>query len=376
MKKILFISNITNRITNFSLPSIVASQSLGYEFHLAANCSNFKDDASKHNVIVHHVDLDRNPFSFKNIKAYKQMLALIKEEKFDVIHCNTPIGGILGRLCGKKMRVPKIIYTAHGFHFYQGAPRVSGTIFKLAEMWMARYTDAIITMNKEDYQAALRFKLRQKGKVYFIPGVGVDTDLYKYEKINRVTLKSSLGLKESDIVLISMGDLIHRKNYIASIRAIARANNPRLQFLICGKGPELDNLQTLAKELGVENQVKFLGFRSDIKELLAISDIFLFTTYQEGLPRSMMEAMAAGLPCIASKVRGNVDLIVDEKGGFLRHPNDISGIAECISKLALNEDLRGEMKLSNLEAIKQFDVGNIKKIMKDIYLKELEDYTV
>lgn len=371
MKKILFISNITNRITNFSLPSIVASQSLGYEFHLAANCSNFKDDASKHNVIVHHVDLDRNPFSFKNIKAYKQMLALIKEEKFDVIHCNTPIGGILGRLCGKKMRVPKIIYTAHGFHFYKGAPKVSGTIFKLAEMWMARYTDAIITMNKEDYHAALNFNLRQNGNTYFIPGVGVDTDLYRFKQVDKDALRSSLGLKEDDIVLIAMGDLIQRKNYATSIRAIAKANNQNLRFLICGKGPELANLQNLVKELRLGDQVKFLGYRSDIKELLSIADIFLFTTYQEGLPRSMMEAMAAGLPCIASNVRGNVDLIIDGIGGYLCNPIDFEGFAQRINTLAVDKELRRVLSINNLETIKNFDVENVKCEMRKIYEKEL-----
>ena len=144
MKKILFISNISNRITNFSLPSIYAAKNLGYEFHMAANYSNFNDEPEKYDVKLHHIDLDRNPFSKQNIIAYKQMLELIEKEKFDVIHCNTPIGGVLGRLCGKKADVPKVIYTAHGFHFYKGAPLINRTIFKWAEMWMARYTDAIL----------------------------------------------------------------------------------------------------------------------------------------------------------------------------------------------------------------------------------------
>lgn len=373
MKKMLFISNITNRITNFSLPSIVASQSLGFEFHLAANCMGFKDDESKYNVKIHHIDIKRNPLSLQNIKAYKQLLFLIKEEQFDVIHCNTPIGGVLGRICGKKEKVPKIIYSAHGFHFYKGASLIYNTLFKWAEMRMANYTDAVITMNQEDYQAANKFKLRNSGKVYFIPGVGVDTKLYQLQGVDNVEIRNSLNLKQDDIVLIAMGDLIDRKNYAASIKSVAKANNPKLQFLICGRGHKLDSLQTLAKDLGVENQVHFLGFRSDIKELLSVADIFLFTSYQEGLPRSMMEAMAAGLPCVASKVRGNTDLIEDGKGGFLRQPNDIDALAECILKLALNEQFRREMGLSNLKSIRKFDVENVKKIMKSIYFEELRN---
>ncbi|MES1038114.1 glycosyltransferase family 4 protein [Peribacillus simplex] len=371
MKKLLFISNVTNRITNFSYPSIVASQNLGYEFHLAANCSGFTDDALKYNVTIHHIDLVRNPFSLKNIKAYKQMLGLIKEEKFDVIHCNTPIGGIIGRISGKKLKIPKIIYTAHGFHFYKGASLINATLYKWAEMWLAHYTDAIITMNKEDYQAAQKFKLRNKGKVYFIPGVGVDTKLFHVEGIDKKGLKNSLFLKEDDIILIAMGDLIHRKNYEASIKAIAKAKNQKLQFLICGKGPKLNSLKVLAKDLGVERQIHFLGYRDDIKDLLNIADIFLFTSYQEGLPRSMMEAMAAGLPCVVSNVRGNTDLIEEGKGGYLCGPDDIKGFAEAINNLVSNRELRSTMSFSNQEKIKMYDVENVKHKMKEIYANEL-----
>ena len=371
MKKILFISNITKRITNFSLPSIKASQNLGYEFHFAANCSEFNDSPEKYNVKLHHIDLDRNPLSKQNIIAYKQMVELIEKEKFEVIHCNTPIGGVLGRLCGKKAGVPKVIYTAHGFHFYKGASLINRTIFKWAEMWMARYTDAIITMNEEDYQAAQKFKLRNNGKVYYVPGVGVDTEMYQLKKVDSNELKNSLGLSLDDIVLIAMGDLIDRKNYASSIKAIAKANNQNLRFLICGKGPKLEALQKLASDLGVEKQIHFLGFRTDIKELLTIADIFLFTTYQEGLPRSMMEAMSAGLPCIASKVRGNVDLIQEGVGGFLRDPDDSEGFAEAINRLALDKALREKMKASNLETIKKFDVENVKKEMFSIYNAEI-----
>ena len=372
MKKILFISNISHRITNFSIPSIEAGQQLGYEFHMAANYSGFTDDASKYNVKLHHIDIVRNPLSIKNVKAYKQMMTLLNKEKFDVIHCNTPIGGILGRLCGKKAKVSKIIYTAHGFHFYKGAPLINRTLFKWAEMWMARYTDAIITINREDYLSAQQFKLRNGGKVYYIPGVGIDTKSYQHVGIDKQALRRSLGLQEDDIVLIAMGDLIPRKNYTTSIMAIAKAANPKLHFLICGKGPELGKLRSLAKKMKVDNQIHFLGYRTDIKELLSIADIFLFTTKQEGLPRSMMEAMASGLPCIASKIRGNIELIEEGIGGYLRDPSDVDGLAEAINFLAADETKRKEMGLNNLETIKQFDVENIKLEMKKIYAEELK----
>lgn len=371
MKKILFISNISNKITNFSIPSIIAGQSLGYEFHMTANYSGFKDDASKYNVILHHIDLVRNPLSLHNIKAYRQIITLINKEKFDVIHCNTPIGGILGRICGNKTKVHRIVYTVHGFHFYKGAPFINRTIYKWAEKWLSHYTDAIITINQWDYEAAKKFRLRKNGKVYYVPGVGIDTHIYNLDGIEKNELRKSLGLEEDDIVIIAMGDLIKRKNYLSSIKAIAKANNSKLHFLICGEGPELETLMMLTKKLKLEKQIHFLGFRTDIKELLAISDIFLFTTYQEGLPRSMMEAMAAGLPCVSSRIRGNIDLIDDGKGGCLYKPDDIEGFANAINILAADKRKRDLMRIYNYEKIKQFDVENVKEEMYKIYFEVL-----
>lgn len=387
MKKFLFISNgkkptldqQSSRkdiiIGNVSIPCIEAALSMGYKIYKGINRINANELKCENGYDIKFYDqsIYRSVFDFKsNFIAYRNLMNLLKNEKIDVIHCNTPIGGFLGRLCGKINKVPKVIYTAHGFHFYQGAPLINRTIFKWAEIWMARFTDAIITMNKEDYQAAQKFKLRNNGKVYYVPGVGVDTNRYQINDINIKELRSSLGLSKDDIILIAMGDLIDRKNYKTSINAIAKTNNKALHFLICGEGPKLENLKELSKELGVENQIHFLGFRTDIKELLNIADIFLFTTYQEGLPRSMMEAMSAGLPCIASKVRGNVDLIQEGVGGFLRNPEDSEGFAEVINILASDKELREKMKASNLETIKKFDVENVKKEMKKIYNKELK----
>jgi glycosyltransferase involved in cell wall biosynthesis len=371
MKKILFISNISNRITNFSLPSIYAAKNLGYEFHMAANYSNFNDEPEKYDVKLHHIDLDRNPFSKQNIIAYKQMLELIEKEKFDVIHCNTPIGGVLGRLCGKKADVPKVIYTAHGFHFYKGASLINRTIFKWAEMWMARYTDAIITINQEDYQAALKLKLRKGGKVYYIPGVGVDTSLMKVAKPKREEVLKTIKADNDSVLLISVGELNKNKNNEVIIKALGKLKNPKIHYILCGTGDERDKLFSLGKRYEIEKNLHFFGYRTDIPELLKSCDIFVMPSYREGLSRSLMEAMAAGLPVIASKVRGNVDLIVDGVGGFLRTPDDIEGFAESINILVQNNSLRIEMKNNNLETIKKCDIENVKKGMLEIYCSQL-----
>ena len=371
MKKMLFISNISNRITNFSIPSIIAAQSLGYEFHMAANYSEFKDDPSKYNVKIHHIDIARNPFDLRNIKAYNQMLELIKIEKFDVIHCNTPIGGVLGRLCGKKAKVPKIIYTAHGFHFYKGAPFINRTLFKWAEMWMARFTDVIITINQEDYEAAQEFELKKNGKVYYVPGVGVDTSNIKQAKSKRDEILNIIKADNDSIVLISVGELNKNKNNKVIIKALHKLNNPKIHYLLCGIGDKRDELHALVKNYGLEKNVHFLGYRTDVPELLKSCDIFVMPSFREGLSRSLMEAMSAGLPCIVSRIRGNIDLIQDGSGGFLCNPDDIEGFAKAINKLAVDEDLRKAMKFNNLKRIKNYDVENVINMIKTIYSQEL-----
>lgn len=373
MKRILFISNICRKISNFHLVSQKSANEMDYEFHFAANfCEMTKEEKGKHpNIIFHQIDFVRFPFHPSNRKAHSQLTSLIKEISFDAIHCNTPIGGALGRICGRKRGIDPIIYTAHGFHFYKGAPLFNRTILKWAEMIMAHWTDVIITMNQEDYEAAKKFKLRNNGKVYYVPGVGIDTDDYKNIVVDKNKIRSSLGLKNSDIVCISMGDLIPRKNYGVAIKAIAKYKNHDLQYLICGKGSELGNLKKLAKEENVEDQIHFLGYRTDIKELLKASDIFLFTTLQEGMPRSMMEAMASGLPCIASRIRGNVDLLEDEKGGFLVPVDDVDTIAEKLNVLASNAELRKKMSKRNLVRILDFDTVTVKEIIGKIYREEM-----
>lgn len=303
--------------------------------------------------------------------AYKNLKKVIKEGNVEVIHCNTPVGGMVGRLCGKMNGVKKIIYTAHGFHFYKGAPLFNRTVLKWAEMFMAHWTDAILTMNEEDFHSAKKFRLRKGGKVYYVPGVGINTEEFFSVRIDKQAKRDKLGLSMDDIVCISMGDLIPRKNYETSIKAIALCNNPKVHYLICGRGPELDNLKNLAKELGVENQIHFLGFRTDIKDLSKVADIFLFTTLQEGMPRSMMEAMASGLPCIASKIRGNVDLLEEGIGGYLVPAKEENAVADRLNRLVENPDLRERMSKINLERIKGFDIGVVKSRMEEIYKEVL-----
>lgn len=369
MKKLLFISNITNRVTNFALPSYYGCKKLGIEFHLASNLDHFDFDNNKYeDIVFHNIKCDRNPLAFSNIESYKILKKIIKDNQINYIHCNTPIGGVLGRLCSNINPVEKVIYTAHGFHFYKGAPKKNFILYKNIERILARRTDILITMNNEDYCSAKALKLRLNGNVFKVNGVGIDVASYSKIKVNKKELRKKLGLNKEDFVCIAMGDLIERKNYECAIKCISQVQHMKVHFLICGDGPKLNTLKEQIKQLDLEKRVHLLGFRSDIKELLSISDCFLFMSKQEGLPRALMEAMAAGLPCIVSDIRGNVDLVVNGKNGFLIKNNNYIEAANKIDYLCNNKKVVEEMIAKNLNDIKDFDVSNIIDAITTIYV--------
>lgn len=356
------------KIDNVRKPCIEAALELGYDVYLGINRLNANKLECDYPIHLFESHTYRSITALSdNLVAYKNLSKVVKENNVEVIHCNTPVGGMIGRLVGKRHHVKKVIYTAHGFHFYKGAPLFNRTILKWAEQIMAHWTDAIITMNEEDYQAAKKFKLKKGGKVYKVHGVGITLNDFKDIAVDRSEKRKELGLKDTDIVCISAGDLVARKNYSTAIEALAKVENNSLHYLICGVGPEKENLEKLAEEKSVKSRVHFLGFRTDVKELMKISDIFLFTTLQEGMPRSMMEAMACGLPCVASKIRGNVDLIKDGEGGFLKDVDDVQGFSDSIEEIVSNQELRNKMKEHNLREIEKYDVSIIKKEISQIY---------
>lgn len=397
-KKILYILNIAKRVNNFSYASMLAAQELGIEFHIAGNWSYASQeerlaDEQQYGIKIHQIDFIRTPYHPGNRKAYSQLKELIQREKYDVIHCNTPIGGVLGRILGKKCKVEKVIYQAHGFHFYKGSPKINWMIYYPIEKLLARYTDALITINQEDFEfSKIKFKLRNNGKIYYVPGVGIDTTQYNTGEISRFAKLSELSssndkasLTLSDgcplwakkrmelnipldaFVIISVGELNANKNNTVIISALEKLNRSDVHYVLCGVGELESALCQQVKESGLENNVHFLGYRNDVKELYEMANGFVMPSLREGLSRSIMEAMASGLPCIVSKIRGNTDLVIDNKGGFLCEPTDIGGFASAIGLLCDNFEKCKEMSIFNKEKIVEFDVEVVKKAIGSIY---------
>lgn len=368
-RKVIFVANTARFFVMFEQNNIKLLQSMGYEVHCASNFEHERDvDAKsileKLNVTIHQIDIARSPFSARNLNAYRQLKTLMQQERFDLVDCHTPMGGVLARLAAKATKTAPVLYTAHGFHFYKGCPLKNRLIYETIERWMARYTDGLITINEEDYQAAKSFHLR--GKAYKIPGVGIDVKGIHDLKVDRAQKRQELGVPEDAFVMLSVGDLIPRKNHIVALRAFAQANIPNSYYLLCGNGELKEMLQEESRKLNVADRVIFLGFRNDVSEILHVVDLFCFPSLQEGLPVALMEAMAAGVPCIASRIRGNVDLMEKAQDNYLIDNNALM-YAEKIKTLAMNELEYMNLKNDELKRIDEFSKLRVEEKMHAVY---------
>lgn len=369
-KKALLVTTVSGFVPQFEMQNVRILQNMGYEIHYAANYTTpaYGYDNQRLNntgIIQHQIDFERKPFKFKNIKAFFQLYHLMKIEKYSLIHCHTPMGGVLARITARINRVAPIIYTAHGFHFYKGAPIKNWLFYYAAEKILSYFTDILITINQEDYfLAKKKFHARQ---MEYLPGVGINISKFSDTHINKSEKRIALGVLPTDIMLLSVGELIPRKNHELVIKAIKNINNYNIQYFICGKGAKEAYLSGLIQKLNLEKNVHLIGYREDIGELCQASDLFVFPSLQEGLSVALMEAIAAKTPVICSNIRGNTDLIKNPDSLF--NPHSEESLCKCL-RHALERKMDGEVQ-TNYRRLKRFDEKNIIKSMKSIYDKAL-----
>ena len=368
-KKIMMIATTDNMIWQFMLPHIKYLQEQGNVVECVCAKTGFWFDElkEKHNLVVHEIDFGRNPIKLKNFKAYKKLVQLQKERNFDLVYSQQPVGGMMGRLVGKKFKIP-VIYTAHGFHFFKGCPFVNKVIYKPVEKWLSKFTDVLITINEEDYQSALKMKAKQ---VFKINGIGIDKNKIKVEEFDKVAFRKELGLEPTDKVVLTVSELNENKNYITMLETIKRLveKDKTIKFVSCGTGVWREKIANYAKELGVEKNVVFLGYRKDIGKIMQVSDIFFHASFREGLTLSVMEAMSFGLPCVVSNVRGNRDLVVDGKGGYIAEPTDSQKFAVKIEYLLNNKEDYNLMGDFNKKESEKYTISQVLTQLAEIYEK-------
>ena len=367
MKKVLFVANISKHILRFHLPYLKWFKEHGFETHVAAG----GNEEIPWCDVKHEVSIERSPFSLKNIRAHKELKKIIEANQFALVHGHTPMGGVLARTASVAARKngTKVLYTAHGFHFYKGSPLANWLLYYPVEKYLASYADGIITINHEDYRLLSDKNFQVKDKFY-INGVGVDP-----ARFNPITpeikskLRNELGYSDNQFVLVYVAEFIHRKNHRFVIDAAVELKStiPDLKILFAGRGILLEEMKKYAQDKGVSEYIDFLGFRTDIEKVMAIADVGISASRQEGLGLNLVEEMFLGLPVVASQDRGHRELVVPGENGFLYEQNKQEEFVSYITQLYNDTEKRKAFGEKSKTFAEKFSLENSVNSMAKIY---------
>ena len=386
MEKVLITASVASMIDLFNRDNIKILQEMGKEVHIASNFAfgsitsqqrveQCKKELEQAGVIVHHIPIPRRVGAVRDmIQSYRELSNLMKKQHFRLIHTQSPIGGVLTRLAARKSHKngTKVIYTAHGFHFFKGASVVNWLLFYPIERICAHDTDILLTMNEEDLKRAKSF---HAGEIDYIPGIGIDLEKFdpcSGHPVDTTAMRKKYGFSDDDYILMSVGQLSHRKNQETVIQAMADVPDSRIKYCIVGLGEYEERFRRLIRELHLEDRVKLAGYSPRVQELLQMADCFIFPSLQEGLPVSLMEAMASQKPIICSKIRGNTDLITDKKSGLLVEAKDCAGYAHAIEYLYANPKQAEIFAKNARRQVEKFSKERVHAKMREIYKKILK----
>lgn len=372
MKKVLLTATVQSHIAQFHKPLIKMLKENGYEVHVAA-----RDNLAEKNGLllkepdkVFNVPFDRSPISKNNIKAYKELNKILSKNNYSIVHCNTPMGGIVTRLAAQKYRKngTKVFYTAHGFHFYKGAPLKNWLIYYPVEKWFAKYTDKLITISYEDFNIATKKKFNTK--IEHIHGVGANTEKY-FNPTNEMIseLRFQEGYDNNDFICICSGELNINKNQSTIIKAIPKVVEviPKFKLLIAGNGSMKEKLEELIVDNNLEKHVKLIGYRTDLEKFVKMSDIVVSASLREGLGLNLIEAMLCGKPVVGSKNRGHNELIYHMENGMLVEAMSYDEFSKAILGLYEDKRLRNSIGMNALEISQKYAIYNVKNELEFIY---------
>ncbi|WML45828.1 glycosyltransferase family 4 protein [Neobacillus sp. PS3-40] len=375
-KKVLFCATVDYHFKAFHLPYLKWFKEQGWEVHIVASGELELPFVDK----KYTIPIQRSPFNKMNILAYKELKSIIDQNQYKIIHCHTPMGGVLTRLAARAARKTgtKVIYTAHGFHFCKGAPLLNWLLYYPIEKVLSRFTDCLITINQEDFNLAKKHRFKAE-IIKHVHGVGVNTEIFKpVDENHRNMFRKSLGYAPNDFLMFYAAEFNKNKNQKLLIESLALIKDeiPNAKLLLAGEGPLLQECSDLARKLNLENMIDFLGYRNDIDELLKISDIAVASSLREGLPVNIMEAMSSGLPVVANDNRGHRELIENNINGWIIYNNsDI--LSEKIQVLEKNDELKRNLGAQGRNVI--VTKYSIQKILEEkrniyrLYMDEMED---
>lgn len=378
MKKVLFVATVVKKHINvFHIPYLQWFKENGYETHVCAR----NDFDNPNDLFIpfcdkyYDIPFERSPFKIENLNIYKKLKKIIENNKYDIIHCHTPMGGVLTRLAAKSSRKngTEVLYTAHGFHFFKGAPLKNWFIYYPIEKWLSKYTDCLITINTEDYQIAKsKFKTEN---INIVNGVGIDFNKFIPQTIeNKMRIRREYGYSEQDFILIYAGELSHRKHQDLLINAVFHLTDkiPNIKLLLVGEGDLLEQYKQQVSHLGLKEKVEFLGFRKDVSNFMLISDVAVSSSRQEGLPVNVMEAMATGLPLVVTDCRGNRDLVVNGENGYVVGIDDTEGFANAVERLFRSRNSRDTFGQASFNKAQSYSLSKVIDEMKRVYCEYVE----
>lgn len=383
-KNILILTTTNEFLRKFEWDNVKLLIQMGYTVHYASNMNEppYISDQQwieEKGVQVHHIDIMRSPYMWReNQKALREVISLIKKFNIQIIHCHTPVGGLIGRLAGIFYRERKltVLYTAHGFHFYQGAPLLHWLIYYQAEKFLARYTDVLIVINQEDYKRAKKFHLSKGGSLYRIPGVGLNRSYFSpLDDTQKIKARKSLGIAPNVFLLVSLGELNDNKNHKLILKALSSMvedgkDISSLCYIICGDGFYRNKMEEWIKELHLEKHVFLYGHRRNVKDILGCADISVFPSKREGLGMAALESLAMGIPVLAVDNRGTREYMIHKKNGYVCKADDIEGIKHGIQFFQnLSLESKKQMSVFCRESTKPFDKCYALQKMNRIYEK-------
>lgn len=375
-QKFLIVAHNIRFVVQFVRNDISLLQNMGYEVHCAVNyredhvIDNAYETLEKLGVIIHQIDCARSPLHiFQNMKALRQLVKLIKQEKYAGLHCHTPIGGVLGRIGGKLGGVRKIFYTGHGFHFYKGSSIQSWLLYFPVEWICSFMTDVIITINHEDYNFAMRHMHAKD--VACIPGVGVDLNRFSPAEERkseiRQSIRTMLGVPQDAVMLLSVGEVNDNKNHRVVMEALKQLDCKDIFYVICGRGPLEESHKSYCKECGLADRVIFAGFQNKIEDFYRAADIMIFPSKREGLGLAAVEAMACGTPVIASDTRGSREYCINGINSLLCFKNESPEYADAIDLLLNDHLLYSRLSGEGIKISEKFSVTASVKTRSEIY---------
>lgn len=366
-KKVLFVANIHKHIRAFHIPYIQYLQKQGYEVHVAANDGATRvDEADKQ----YDLSIDRSPFSLDNIKAIRELRAILEKEKYCLVHCHTAMGSVVARLAAKDLRKNglKVLYTAHGFHFFKGSPIKYWILYYPMEKYLSAFTDGIVTINQEDHKLLMQQSFKNKFS-FLTNGMGINAERFTNTNISKDEIRKKNNYKSNDFLLLYIAEFIERKNHRFLVNCAVELNKraPNIKILFAGRGRNIDLITNLIKERKADKIIDVLGYRTDIGEIIKMIDLGVSVSYQEGLPMNVAEQLYLGKPVVATKIRGHVDLIEHGVNGLLFNLDDQNDFINSVLKLYRDKALYSQMSQNAKIKSKKLSIEFCLEQMKTIY---------